>query len=90
MPNIEFEDPNANFTTSRRLNDRALSFMVMGLINTGLVKDSKQANVVLILIAIASTVLAIFIVINTFSKDSNIPLQTPDFIKQMNVGQVSR
>ncbi len=90
MPNIEFENPSANFTSARRLNERALSFMVRGLINTGFVKNDKQANVVLLLIAIVSTVIAIFIIINTFSKDSNIPLQAPDFIKQMNVGQVSR
>ena len=74
---VEFEE--ADYTPRKRPQKK--TYIIDGLKKTGLVKTDAQANIVLLLIALASFALAIYIIYVTFFPnlfDSPAPAPQPE------------
>ena len=70
MPDIQFEEEKATVGMSKIFNQNRLPAMARALINMGIVKDIRQANILLVVTTIFIFALSIFIVIRTTSSNT--------------------
>ncbi len=89
MPNIEFENPEANFTPTRSFYAERISKITKMVMDMGLAKNQAQANMVLIGIAICAFIISVIIIFMTISRNN--PDITPSVdISQMDVSRLKR
>ncbi|CAN5145160.1 hypothetical protein BH11PAT3_BH11PAT3_0860 [soil metagenome] len=82
MSNVQFEDPNAGLTQFGQ-PERAYSGFIGLLINKGVAKDKRTANIILISLIALCVFVSAMAIKSRFSTGSDFKNKSPEEIQQM-------